>query len=172
MPRNIEIKAALDDMSATQRVVETLAEHGPVELLQTDTFYRCASGRLKVREFDGAPAELIYYHRPDEAGPCESVYYVAPVSESETTKLLLEASNGSLGVVKKRRLLYLIGQTRVHLDQVEGLGHFIELEVVLEDNQSTDEGVAFADGLMEALTIGHSRLINTAYFDLLHGQEA
>ena len=172
MPKNVEIKAAVDDLSAVQRVVETIADQGPIELHQTDTFFRCTTGRLKVRELNGASAELIYYQRSDEAGPRESVFFVLPVSEPETTKQILNASNGSLGVVKKRRLLYLIGQTRVHLDQVEGLGHFVELEVVLQGNQSTDQGVDIANGLMEALNIHEGQLVETAYFDLLQGGKA
>ena len=172
MPRNVEIKAAVDDLSVVQRVVESIADEGPIELHQTDTFFSCTNGWLKVRELSGASAELIYYQRTDEAGPRESVFLIAPVSEPERTKQILSASNGSLGMVKKRRLLYLIGQTRVHLDQVEGLGQFVELEVVLQGNQSTDEGVAVANGLMEALNIHQGQLIDSAYFDLLQGVKA
>lgn len=168
MPRNVEIKAALDDASATRQIIEGLADQGPIELLQTDTFFRCLTGRLKLREFEGAPAELIYYQRPDASGPSESVYFVTPISDPVTTRQILEVSNGGLGVVKKRRLLYLIGPTRVHLDQVEGLGHFMELEVVLQADQSTAEGIAVAEALMTRLEIDSGQLVDTAYFDLLH----
>jgi predicted adenylyl cyclase CyaB len=82
---------------------------------------------------------------------------------------LLDAANGTLGVVKKQRLLYLIGQTRVHLDQVEELGYFVELEVVLEDRQATDDGIMIAQDLMKKLDIREDQLVDTAYFDLLHG---
>jgi predicted adenylyl cyclase CyaB len=172
MPRNIEIKARTDDRSALLRAVEAVADRGPYELHQTDTFFRCAEGRLTLREFGDSPGELISYQRADGAGPRESVYFVAPVPEPETTRRILSVSNGVLGVVKKRRLLYLVGQTRVHLDEVQGLGDFVELEVVLREGQSIDEGVVVANNLMRVLDIDPGRLIRQTYFDLLQERGA
>ncbi len=71
------------------------------------------------------------------------------------------------GVVRKERLLYMVGQTRVHLDSVEGLGHFVELEVVLRPGQSDDEGQAIARDLMARLGIREADLLETAYMDML-----
>jgi len=71
------------------------------------------------------------------------------------------------GVVKKSRSLPLVGQTRAHLDDVDGLGHFMELEVVLEEGQSEREGEAIARDLMEKLGIDNEDLIASAYVDLL-----
>ena len=167
MPRNVEIKAKVD-LPAVQARVEAIADDGPTELQQSDTFFKCRDGRLKLREFADGAAELIHYQRPDDAGPKESRFFVARMTDPETTKEILGASNGVLGVVKKRRLLYWIGQTRVHLDQVDGLGDFLELEVVLRDDQSMDEGTAIARRLMETLHIQENQLIEGAYFDLLH----
>jgi len=169
MPRNIEIKATAEDPAALQSRVEAIADQRPTELHQVDTFFRSSTGRLKLREFGDSPAELIYYRRSNVAGPKESSYLVAPVPDPEALKQLLDASNGTLGVVNKRRLLYLVGQTRVHLDQVEGLGSFVELEVVLQDHQTTDDGVVIAQDLMKKLNIREDQLVDTAYFDLLHG---
>lgn len=169
MPRNIEIKAAVEDLSTMQRRIEAIADQGPKELQQVDTFFHCSDGRLKLREFDASPSELIYYRRPNTAGPKESVYFVSAVPDTRVMKKILEIANGTLGVVKKRRLLYLVAQTRVHLDQVEGLGSFMELEVVLQDHQTTDDGVVIAQDLMKKLDIREDQLVDTAYFDLLHG---
>ncbi len=167
MPRNIEIKAAVKDLAIIQRLVEAIADQDPTELHQVDTFFRCNSGRLKVREFSDSPGELIYYQRPDLAGPKESLFFVSPAPDPGAMKRVLAAANGTLGVVEKRRLVYLVGQTRVHLDRVEGLGSFVELEVVLQENQTTDEGVTIVKDLMKALDIRESHLLDTAYFDLL-----
>ena len=67
----------------------------------------------------------------------------------------------------KHRTLYLIGKTRVHLDRVEGLGDFMELEVVLADNESTESGVKVANELLRKLGIPPDHLIEGAYVDLL-----
>ena len=170
MPRNIEIKATVEDPAALQRRVEAIADQGPTELQRVDTFFQCSSGRLKLREFGDAPAELIYYRRPNTTGPSESTYFISPAPDPEALKQILANTNGTLGVVKKRRLLFLIGQTRVHLDQVEGLGSFVELEVVIQNNQTTDDGVVIAQDLMEKLPIQEDQLVDAAYFDLLHGE--
>ncbi|MCK5378634.1 MAG: class IV adenylate cyclase [Acidobacteria bacterium] len=170
MPRNIEIKATVEDLPAIQCRVEAIADQGPTELHQVDTFFSCSTGRLKLREFGAPPSELIYYRRSNVAGPKESSYLVAPVPDSGVLKQILATANGTLGVVKKRRLLYLIGQTRVHLDRVEGLGPFMELEVVLQNHQTTNDGVVIAQDLMKKLNIREDQLVDTAYFDLLHGR--
>ena len=167
MPRNIEIKAKITDLSSVQRRVEAIADHGPTELNQVDTFFNCNDGRLKMREFSDASGVLIYYKRPDVAGPRESVYFVSPTDDPETLKEILNITNGTLGIVKKRRLLYLTGQTRVHLDDVEDLGVFVELEVVLREDQTPDDGATITRDLMKTLNIAETQLINTAYFDLL-----
>ncbi len=167
MPRNVEIKAKLCDLSSVQGIVDGIADQGPTELNQVDTFFGCKVGRLKLREFSDDPAELIYYKRSDTAGPRESVYAVSPAPDPAILKQILNTTNGTLGIVKKRRLLYIIGQTRVHLDNVENLGSFVELEVVLRENQTTNEGVAITKTLMATLGIDETQLVSTAYFDLL-----
>ncbi|KAK2519374.1 hypothetical protein Q9966_014000 [Columba livia] len=74
---------------------------------------------------------------------------------------------GVLGVVRKERLLFLVGQTRVHLDSVEGLGDFLELEVVLTEEQSVEDGERVACELMKELGVEEEDLISGAYLDLL-----
>ncbi len=77
---------------------------------------------------------------------------------------------GVAGVVKKTRILYLIGQTRVHIDEVEGLGTFLELEVVLQDVQGEVEGRTIAEGLMAEFGIDKQQVVPEAYVDLLARQ--
>jgi predicted adenylyl cyclase CyaB len=79
----------------------------------------------------------------------------------------LELAYGIRGVVKKTRYLYLVGQTRVHLDDVEGLGQFMELEVVMREGQNDMDGQVIAEGLMAALGVEENDLLEGAYMDLL-----
>jgi adenylate cyclase len=75
------------------------------------------------------------------------------------------------GVVKKRREVFMVGRTRVHLDQVEGLGDFLELEVVLAPEEPVEEGMAEAKGLLRILGIEEEMLVPGAYVDLLYGSQ-
>jgi predicted adenylyl cyclase CyaB len=168
MKRNVEIKAKVAGLAAVREVVAGLADSGPMELEQEDTFFVCSRGRLKLRRFGGcAQAELIYYERPESSGPKESRYTVHPTADPEGLREVLTGALGVRGVVRKHRTVYLVGQTRVHLDQVEGLGEFVELEVVLQPEQDLAQGEATARELMAKLGIVPGQLIDRAYLDLL-----
>ena len=168
MNRNVEIKARAADLAAVRRRVERLADEGPTVLEQEDTFLACPRGRLKLRRFaDSAPAELIYYERADGTAPKESRYVVHRVADPDGLHQVLSAALGVRGVVRKRRTLYRVGPTRVHLDEVEGLGSFVELEVVLRPEQAPAEGMEIARTLMDQLGIESHQLVDRAYLDLL-----
>jgi adenylate cyclase class IV len=168
MNRNVEIKARVADLAAVRKIVEQLANKGPVVLEQEDTFLHCPQGRLKLRCLgDGTPAELIFYRRGDGAGPKESRYVIHRTSDPQGLLAVLSAALEVRAVVRKRRTLYLVGPTRVHLDEVEGLGPFIELEVVLQPGQDISQGVAIAHDLMAKLGISQNQLVEKAYVDLL-----
>ena len=92
---------------------------------------------------------------------------ISAVSEPDSMREALERACGVRGRVRKERILVLVGQTRVHLDRVEGLGDFLELEVVLQDGQSEAEGRAIALLLMDRLGVPASDLVAGAYLDLL-----
>ena len=167
MPTNIEVKARVHDFEEIQRRAEQLSET-PVEVIpQEDTFFHTAQGRLKLRLLSPSKGQLIYYTRPDQEGPKRSDYQISVTSNPYDLRRVLELAYGIRGTVKKTRYLYLVGQTRVHLDNVEGLGQFMELEVVLQEGQSEAEGLAIAEGLMAALGVERSDLLEGAYMDLL-----
>ncbi len=170
MPRNVEIKARLRDRSSVERLVRSLADHGPELIHQEDVFFNCGTGRLKLRVFDERRGELIFYRRPDAKEPTESEFVTADTTEPRAMIGALEAALGTAGVVRKRRTLYLIGQTRVHLDEVEGLGDWLELEVVLRSDQLPDEGAWIAEALMAELGLQRSDLEARAYVDLLNSK--
>lgn len=165
--RNIEIKAAVEDLEALEARVRGLSGTGPVVMDQEDTFFESSTGRLKLRRLSDNEGELIYYERPDTAQPAESAYALASTSSPGDLLAVLSGAIGTRGVVRKQRTLYLIGQTRVHLDRVEGLGDFVELEVVLGPGQAREEGVGIARDLMEKLKIAEEALVDGAYIDLL-----
>ncbi|XP_054150080.1 uncharacterized protein LOC128949246 [Melozone crissalis] len=139
-------------------------------LLQTDTFFRVPRGRLKLRRTQDGRGELIFYERPDSAGPKLSKFSITPTADPEGLQAVLSQSLGVLGTVRKERLLFLLGQTRLHLDRVQGLGDFLELEVVLRPEQSEEDGQRVALELLQEFGIGEQDLISGAYLDLLLAQ--
>ena len=169
MARNIEIKARIESVAALAAKAAAIANQGPVEVVQDDTFFRCETGRLKLRAFSDCSGELIFYRRANQQGPKESFYLRSPTSEPRTLRDSLSLAYGEAGRVRKHRTLYLAGRTRIHLDKVEGLGHFLELEVVLADSEPAEAGVREAHDLMARLGVGPSQLIEGAYVDLLDG---
>jgi predicted adenylyl cyclase CyaB len=167
MARNIEIKARIASVDALAATIAALADDGPIELVQDDTFFACERGRLKLRVFSGGEGELIFYKREDRAGPKPSFYVRTPASAPDSLRLALTLAYGQVGRVQKRRTVFLVGRTRVHLDRVEGLGEFLELEVVLKEDESAEAGVAVARELMGRIGVDESQLVEGAYVDLL-----
>jgi len=167
MSQNIEIKARIESVASMLGKAAVVADSGPMELEQDDTFFSCPNGRLKLRTFSASQGELIFYQRPDCAGPKESFYVIAPTACPDLLREALTLSYGAVGRVRKRRLVFLAGRTRIHLDKVEGLGDFLELEVCLADGESSEAGVAVAHELLKKLGISPERLVEGAYVDLL-----
>lgn len=170
MPSNVEIKARLSDPEAVAARVRELATKPEVVIRQRDTFFVCPEGRLKLREFGDGTGELIHYHRPDQSGPKVSRYSLAPTPHAAPLLATLQAALPVLGVVAKTRRLLMCGRTRIHLDEVEGLGSFLELEVVLAEAESVADGEREAHGLLGELGITDADLIEGAYLDLIVGR--
>ncbi|MES2959745.1 MAG: class IV adenylate cyclase [Pseudomonadota bacterium] len=167
MPRNIEIKARIDSVEALLPVAQALADGPPQTIEQDDTFFACHQGRLKLRDFGTGEGELIHYRRADTSGPKLSDYVRVPIPDPAALREALARAQGVIGRVRKARRLLLAGQTRIHLDRVEGLGDFLELEVVLRDGQTEQEGEAIAEALMVRLGVGAAQRQAGAYLDLL-----
>lgn len=170
MPRNVEIKARLAGPDALARLTAqaaALATEGPLLLRQDDTFFPCANARLKLRQFASGEGELIFYRRADDAGPKTSYYLRAPVADPAALRAVLVAALGEGARVVKERTVYWVGRTRVHLDRVEALGDFIELEVVLADGESDADGEREALDLMARLGVQPGQFERGAYVDLL-----
>ena len=168
MARNVEIKAKIGGIEALIPIIASLAETGPFNILQHDTFFNCPLGKLKLRAFSASSGELIFYQRPQLDGPKLSIYQISPTTEPDSLRDALALAYGILGTVRKQRTLYLLGKTRIHLDRVDGLGDFLELEVVLEDLQTITYGESIALDLMAKIGVLPNQLIPTSYLELLH----
>ncbi|KAK0407028.1 hypothetical protein QR680_018958 [Steinernema hermaphroditum] len=174
MPRNVEIKAKVVDLPVLMAHLKALEgkTEAPVILRQNDTFFKSFNGRLKLRELLDAEgkcerAELIFYNRPDIDGPKISDFVRTQVGDVEGTKAALTAALTVVGQVKKTRTLVMYGQTRIHIDEVEGLGNYMELEVCLRDDQSLEDGEKIATEIMTLLAISAEALVSGAYMDAL-----
>lgn len=167
MARNVEIKARVASLDAIEPLAAALSGQEPVSVAQDDTFFACANGRLKLRAFADGTGELIFYRRSDETGPKESFYVISRTDTPDTLREALTLAYGTAGRVRKQRLLFMAGRTRIHLDRVEGLGEFLELEVVLRDGETLEAGMEEARSLMAALGVAPEQLLSGAYVDLL-----
>jgi len=166
VPSNLEIKARVHDRSRLEARLQALCGAPAGHMRQEDVFFKCRNGRLKLR-MENALASLIFYQRPDATGPNLSQYYVAPVHHPAELRAVLEAALGVLGAVVKTRILFEWRNTRVHLDRVEGLGDFIELETQVEEAGSRRAAEEESEELMARLKIQEDDLVQGAYHDLL-----
>ena len=172
MPANIEIKAKARNFARQQALAAALSESPGTLLFQEDTFFHIPRGRLKLRLLSPAHGELIYYEREDTTEPTPSQYTISPTHAPEMLRDTLAQALGVRGVVRKQRRLYLLDQTRLHLDVVEGLGAFLELEWVMRHDQTVAEGTQVVTELMQRLELTPADLIEAAYIDLLTTQQS
>jgi predicted adenylyl cyclase CyaB len=168
MAKNVEIKAHVQSVEDLLDRISRIADSGPEDFKQEDTFFRCDNGRLKLRAFSNGSGELIFYKREGDEGPRTSHYEIVPTDAVDLLRDTLSRAYGRSGRVRKHRTLYMSGRTRIHVDQVEDLGTFVELEVVLGDSESEDAGVREARELMAKLGIENWTLINCSYVDMLN----
>jgi predicted adenylyl cyclase CyaB len=162
--RNLEFKARLDDPKRAMARARQLGADLYGDLRQTDTYFDTPRGRLKLRETAGHQAELIYYQREEDSSNRGSDYEVAHSREPGELRDLLTHASGVLAVVKKRRTLLSLDATRIHLDNVEGLGNFIELEVPVTGDE--DAAKQRIDWLIRELGFGWGDCIRASYLDL------
>jgi predicted adenylyl cyclase CyaB len=171
MPSNIEIKFRVNDLLLVERAVAEITSDGPELLIQEDVYFPVPRGRLKLRKFADGEAELIAYNRSDEPNVRESHWQRYPTGDADALQTTLAATLGTGVTVCKRRTLYLIDQTRVHLDTVDRLGTFVELEVVLRTGQSQAGGTQTADRLIQKLGLANAERIAGSYANLLGALE-
>jgi predicted adenylyl cyclase CyaB len=168
MAANFELKARCSDLAAARERARAVATRWIGVDEQVDTYFQVAAGRLKLRESSLAGAQLVPYLRPDAPAARRSDYVVIPVPEPERTKALLAALLGVRRVVRKRREIALAENVRIHLDRVEGLGDFVELEAVWDGDPAGEaEQRTKVAVLCERLGIRDEDLVALSYEGLL-----
>jgi len=161
--RNVELKARDLD---PERSLACCRELGAVDhgtLWQCDTYFPVPSGRLKLREQRPGQAVLIQYDRADQPDQRESRYRLVRVLDVEEARQALTDALGVTVTVVKRRRLFLWHSVRIHLDDVERLGRFIELEAVAGATSDLDSEWKLIAILRERLSITDESLVATGY---------
>ncbi len=165
--RNFEFKARVADASAYEEKLQTLSAQFIGEDFQTDTYFKVAQGRLKLREGSIEQA-LIHYLRPDINGAKLSNVLLYKAPADDTLRAILTRSLGVLVVVEKRRRIYFLGNVKFHFDEVNSLGQFIEVEVIDELNQlCTDELQAQCLYYARFFELTPDDFVSKSYSDLL-----
>lgn len=165
--RNIELKAWLTDLEAAREIAARLATKRLGVEHQIDTYFAAAHGRLKLRQTNGLANTLIAYARADDAAAKPSDYHLVHVAHPETLKQALAAALGVVGIVDKRREIFLVENVRIHLDDVAGLGRFLEFEAVLTPGITESQGYAQLATLQASFGIETAALCVGSYRDLL-----
>jgi predicted adenylyl cyclase CyaB len=164
--RNIEIKCRCDDLEGVRQKALALGAVEKGVLVQEDTFFKASYARLKLRVIEGGRAELISYRRPDITGSRGCDYVVCRVEDPRLLKETLAHALESDGMVRKRRRLLIWKDTRIHLDEVDGLGSFVELETVLS-GRADREGREEMEEVAKGLGIAPTSAVPVPYLDLL-----
>ncbi len=163
--RNVEVKVRLADYDEALEKTTSMTGHKPLILRQVDTYFQAEHGRLKLREEEDH-AELIFYIRPDQPGSKRSDYFRAPVEEPGKLKEVLARALSIDVVVEKTRNLFFQDDIRIHIDEVGGLGHFLEVEAPVDDEEGERLAYAAIDKLLSEVP-GVSESISVSYSDML-----
>jgi homotetrameric cytidine deaminase len=169
--RNVELKARDPDPARSLERALALGADDRGEILQRDTYFEAARGRLKLREQEagGSPLsdELIGYSRADSTEPGTSTYLRVPIADAGPLREALDTAFGTLVTVTKRRRLLLWKNVRIHLDEVEGLGSYLELEGVADPDSDLSSEHDRVEQVRRELGIADHDLVAGSYSDLL-----
>ncbi len=163
MAQNIELKIKLNDFADVLNIIKKNEVRKEAVLHQRDIYYKNDLGLLKLRIFD-SNGELIFYQRDESAKDRVSNYQILDVEPIEAEQFFNSIYKIEVEVVKKRTL-FIYKNTRIHLDEVELLGNFLELETVV--NQSTEEGINEFNEVVKLLGLNLNNQIKSSYRTLL-----
>ena len=164
---NVEIKASCDDPARIRDILESCDARCLGRDHQIDTYYVVEEGRLKLREGD-IENTLIRYHRPDHAGPKRSDVELFKTERDSGLKDVLESFLERLVVVDKLREIYFIDNVKFHIDEVHGLGGFIEIEAIDKDGTRSEAVLQQqCEHFLELLAIPEENLLTDSYSDML-----
>lgn len=165
--KNVEIKARYTTPDTIRSILNTHGADFKGTDHQTDTYFETAAGRLKLRE-GTIENNLIFYHRPDTTAPKRSDIHLVPIQETEAMKALLKAALEVRITVKKKREIYFIDNVKFHIDEVENLGSYVEIEAI--DENGTMDAAALHEQCrhyMDLFEIDEEDLVAPSYSDLL-----
>lgn len=165
--RNIELKARDLDPAASLEVCRALGAEDRGEIVQRDTYFAVQNGGLKLREEHPGRPHLIQFERANEPQQRESQYRLVDLDDGDALRAALTAAIGTSVTVCKKRRLFLWQQVRIHLDTVERLGSFIELEAVAPPDSNLTEEHTLIQTLRERFAIHDERLIALGYAEQL-----
>jgi predicted adenylyl cyclase CyaB len=166
--KNIELKITLAEPKSILSKLKFIKARFAGKLSQVDTYYNCQNGLLKIREINGKNFELIFYKRPNTKKSKISDYQVLPLDKSQLakTKYILNGAFGEKVIVKKKRSLWLYKNTRIHIDKVNNLGSYLELETVVK--KSIADAKKEHQQLIKKLDIENAKKVDISYSDLLN----
>jgi adenylate cyclase, class 2 len=165
---NVEIKAKCKNPEAIKKyLIANKAIYKGLDL-QTDTYFNVPNGRLKLRE-GNIENNLIFYERSNQAGPKDSHFHLVKIEDAAGLKEVLTKSNGVKVVVNKSRQIYYISNVKFHIDEVPGLGSFVEIEAGnnLAPELTQQQLKKQCDFYVERFKIKNTDLIEVSYSDLL-----
>ncbi len=164
---NLELKARCHDLSAAHDKAITIASQWQWRRVQSDTYFAVPEGKMKLREVEDAAAELITYHRPAQAHAKYSAYQIYRTEAAESLINTLKNLFPVEMVIRKTRTLFLWKEVRIHLDEVEGLGDYIEFEAVITNHAGRDQARTHLKQLQIAFDISVEDLCAVGYYELL-----
>lgn len=164
--QNLEAKFKLYDLDRARKQAEAIKYQFTATLVQRDTFFRVKEGKLKLREEESG-ACMIFYGRSDSQDLKLSSYEITPIAEPEKTREMMTQALGAIATVKKTRILMMRDHVRLHLDRVDGLGEFGEIEAVLGEHDDPERSRPLVDELLSALDVNRKNLIAASYFEML-----
>ena len=168
MARNVEIKLRVGGHAAIVARLRALPGARDAGVLrQRDVFFHTPCGRLKLRTTTGRPAQLIHYDRPDNPTLRTSEYTIVETPDGDALGAVLDQVLGRRGEVRRRRHLFQFDNVRIHLDEVGHLGHFVELEAVLDAAHDEQACRQSAHDLVQALGLADAIPEARAYIDML-----
>jgi predicted adenylyl cyclase CyaB len=167
LKQNLELKAPYANLDGARQAVLLLNARDEGSRTQVDTYYHSHHGRLKLRQSQPGSAELVWYDRPNDTHLRASSYRLAPVSDPAALHAALTDALGVRGQVRKVRQVLIWHNVRIHLDEVEGLGRFVELEAVITAEDDAAASRRHLEELIVALEIDPAATLGPSYSDLL-----
>lgn len=164
---NIEIKARCTEHAKIREILKSKGADFKGTDHQVDTYFRASVGRLKLRE-GVIENSLIFYQREDKEGPKQSDIILFKTEPGSSLKEMLTKSMGILVVVDKQREIYFVDNVKFHIDTVQGLGTFMEIEAIDCDGSiGVKQLHEQCQYYLDLFGIKSGDLISASYSDLL-----